>query len=140
MLNSVVTGVIILAILWLALRSVRLVVPVVVNLAVGLVVTAGGGILMVGALNPISLAFAVLFVGLGADFAIQYTIRYREERHETENLDQALARLGQVGRNSSHARGGCGCGRISVVYAYGLQRARRNSGLSPGSEWWSLMS
>ncbi len=90
MLNSVVTGVIILAILWLALRSVRLVVPVVVNLAVGLVVTAGGGILMVGALNPISLAFAVLFVGLGADFAIQYTIRYREERHETENLDQAL--------------------------------------------------
>ena len=89
-LNSVVTGVIILAILWLALRSVRLVVPVVVNLAVGLVVTAGGGILMVGALNPISLAFAVLFVGLGADFAIQYTIRYREERHETENLDQAL--------------------------------------------------
>ena len=45
---------------------------------------------MVGASNPISLAFAVLFVGLGADFAIQYTIRYREERHETENLDQAL--------------------------------------------------
>ena len=89
-LNSVVTGVIILAILGLALRSVRLVAPVVVNLAVGLLVTAGGGILMVGALNPISLAFAVLFVGLGADFAIQYTVRYREERHETENLDQAL--------------------------------------------------
>jgi uncharacterized protein len=89
-LNSAVTGVIILTILGLALRSVRLVVPVVVNLGVGLVITAGGGILMVGALNPISLAFAVLFVGLGADFAIQYTVRYREERHETENLDLAL--------------------------------------------------
>jgi uncharacterized protein len=89
-LNSVVTGVIILVILALALRSVRLVAPVVINLAVGLVITAGGGLLMVGALNPISLAFAVLFVGLGADFAIQYTVRYREERHETGNLEQAL--------------------------------------------------
>jgi uncharacterized protein len=89
-LNSVVTGVIILVILWLALRSVRLVAAVVVNLAIGLVITAGGGLLMVGALNPISLAFAVLFVGLGADFAIQYTVRYREERHELDNLDCAL--------------------------------------------------
>lgn len=69
-LNSVVTGAIILAILWLALKSVRLVAAVVVTLAAGLAITAAGGILMVGALNPISLAFAVLFVGLGADFAI----------------------------------------------------------------------
>ena len=81
-LNSVVTGVIVLVILWLALRSIRLVAAVAVNIAVGLTITAAGGILMVGALNPISLAFAVLFVGLGADFAIQYTVRYRAERHE----------------------------------------------------------
>ena len=69
-LNSVVTGVIILVILWLALKSIRLVAAVAVNIAIGLTITAAGGILMVGALNPISLAFAVLFVGLGADFAI----------------------------------------------------------------------
>ena len=90
LLNSVVTGGIILVILWLALWSVRLVAAVVINLAIGLVITAGGGLLMVGALNPISLAFAVLFVGLGADFAIQYTVRYREERHEVDDLDRAL--------------------------------------------------
>ncbi len=89
--NSVVTGVIILVILWLALRSLRLVGAVAVNLAAGLVITAAGGILMVGALNPISLAFAVLFVGLGADFAIQYTVRYRNERHENKDLDHALS-------------------------------------------------
>lgn len=89
-LNSVVTGCIILIILWLALRSVRLVAAVGINLAVGLAVTAAGGILMVGALNPISLAFAVLFIGLGADFAIQYTVRYRAERHEIKDLGQAL--------------------------------------------------
>ena len=72
-LNGVVTGVIVLIILGIALRSIGLVAAVVVTLAVGLVMTAAGGIFMVGALNPISLAFAVLFVGLGADFAIQYT-------------------------------------------------------------------
>jgi uncharacterized protein len=89
-LNGLITGVIVLVILWLALRSVRLVAAVAVNLAVGLVVTAAGGILMVGALNPISLAFAVLFVGLGADFAIQYTVRYRAERNDVGDLQRAL--------------------------------------------------
>jgi hopanoid biosynthesis associated RND transporter like protein HpnN len=89
-LNSVVTGAIVLAILWLALRSLRLVAAAVVTLAVGLLVTSAGGILMVGALNPISLAFAVLFVGLGADFAIQYTVRYRAERHEKNDLARSL--------------------------------------------------
>jgi uncharacterized protein len=90
-LNSAVTGAIVLAILWIALRSLRLVAAAVVNLAVGLVITAAGGIFIVGALNPISLAFAVLFVGLGADFAIQYTVRHRAERHEKNDLDRALA-------------------------------------------------
>jgi uncharacterized protein len=89
-LNSVLTGVIVLALLWFALRSLRLVAAAVVNLAVGLLITSAGGILMVGALNPISLAFAVLFVGLGADFAIQYTVRYRAERHEKNDLARAL--------------------------------------------------
>src|ERR1700758_1845304 len=89
-LNSFVTGGIILIILWISLRSIGLVAAAVVNLAVGLAITAAGGILMFGALNPISLAFAVLFVGLGADFAIQYTIRYRAERHDLGNLHEAL--------------------------------------------------
>ena len=38
--------------------------------------------MMVGALNMISVAFAVLFVGLGVDFAIQFSVRYRAERHD----------------------------------------------------------
>jgi predicted RND superfamily exporter protein len=45
---------------------------------------------LVGALNPISVAFAVLFVGLGADFAIQFSVRYRAERHTLLGLHQAL--------------------------------------------------
>jgi hypothetical protein len=38
----------------------------------------------------ISVAFMVLFIGLGADFAIQYGVKYREERHRDERLDHAL--------------------------------------------------
>jgi hopanoid biosynthesis associated RND transporter like protein HpnN len=89
-LNGVLSGLIVLAILWLALRSWRIVVPVGATVGVGLAVTAAVGILMVGALNPISVAFAVLFVGLGADFAIQYSVRYRAERHEVGELAPAL--------------------------------------------------
>jgi hopanoid biosynthesis associated RND transporter like protein HpnN len=115
-LNSVVTGVIILVILWLALRSVRLVAAVAVNLAVGLAITAAGGILMVGALNTISLAFAVLFVGLAADFAIQYTVRYRAERHDTNNLDVALGGAAEwVGIPLTLAAGAAAAGFLSFT-------------------------
>ena len=115
-LNSIVTGAIVLAILWLALRSVGLVAAVAVNLAVGLAITAAGGILMVGALNPISLAFAVLFVGLGADFAIQYTVRYRAERHDTDDLVRALTGAAEwVGIPLTLAAGAAAAGFLSFT-------------------------
>ena len=88
--NSIVTGLIVLLILWLALRSWRLVLAVGITLAAGLVITAGLGFLFVGALNPISIAFAVLFVGLGADFAVQFNLRYRAQRYLSHDLRQAL--------------------------------------------------
>jgi len=45
---------------------------------------------MVGALNLISVAFAVLFVGIGVDFGIQFAVRYRRERHISNDLEDAL--------------------------------------------------
>src|SRR5262249_37644900 len=48
------------------------------------------GLWLVGALNLISVAFAVLFVGLGVDFGIQFCVRYRSERHASGDIDQAL--------------------------------------------------
>ena len=45
---------------------------------------------MVGSFNPISVAFAMLFVGLGADFAIQFSVRYRAQRHELHDLKPSL--------------------------------------------------
>ncbi len=80
------------ALLWLGLRSARLILPMLVVLVLGLVVTAAFGALFVGPYNPLSIAFAVLFIGLAVDFAIQYSVCLREQRHRlrTEPLDSAL--------------------------------------------------
>lgn len=86
----VATVVAVVLILWLALRSARIILAVFLTLSIGFVVTAAAGLLLVGAFNLLSIAFAVLFVGLGADFAIQYSVRYRAERHEHDNILAAL--------------------------------------------------
>lgn len=91
MVNGIGTLVIVLTILWLALKSGRIIFAVFVNLFVGLAITAALGLMMVDALNMISVAFAVLFVGLGVDFGIQYSVRYRAERHDVSDLREALA-------------------------------------------------
>jgi len=89
-LNGAVTVLLVGFVLWLALKKARIILAILLNLAVGLVVTAAVGLWMVGALNPISVAFAVLFVGLGVDFGIQFSVRYRSERHACEDLHLAL--------------------------------------------------
>jgi hopanoid biosynthesis associated RND transporter like protein HpnN len=89
-LNGVGTAAAVLLILWLALRSGRIVLAVVLNLVAGLVITAAAGLLLVGSFNLLSVAFAVLFVGLGADFGIQFAVRYRAERHDSGQTRPAL--------------------------------------------------
>jgi uncharacterized protein len=90
--NGVITVAIVLFILWRALRSRRLILAVIVNLIVGLAITAAVGLLMVGAFNLISVYFFVLFVGIGVDFGIQYAVRYRAERHEIDDVGEAVRR------------------------------------------------
>jgi uncharacterized protein len=88
------TVIAVLIILWLALRSGRLILACFISLMVGLAATAALGLIMVGALNLISIAFAVLFIGLGVDFGIQFAVRYRAERHEEDELAAALHNTG----------------------------------------------
>jgi len=88
--NGIGTVVIVLVILWLALKSGRIILAVFVNLVIGLAITAALGFLVVGPLNLISIAFAVLFVGLGVDFGIQYSVRYRADRFAVDDLKLAL--------------------------------------------------
>jgi uncharacterized protein len=89
-INTTATILVVLTILWLALRSGRLILSVFISLLIGLSITAALGLAMVGALNLISVAFAVLFIGLGVDFGIQFSVRYRAERHEVDNLHESL--------------------------------------------------
>ncbi|RXH40181.1 MMPL family transporter [Bradyrhizobium zhanjiangense] len=88
--NGIGTVLVVLLILWLALHSAKIIFAVFVNLFVGLAITTAAGLMMVGSLNLLSIAFAVLFVGLGVDFGIQYSVRYRSERYKYDDLSGAL--------------------------------------------------
>ena len=88
--NALITLAIVAFILWLALRSWRLMAAIAVNLGFGLALTAALGLLMVGAYNLISVYFSVLFVGIGVDFGIQFSVRYRSERHAIGDLKNAV--------------------------------------------------
>ena len=94
-LNGAVTLLLVGFVLWLALKKARVILAVFVSLVFGLILTAAVGLWLVGALNPISVAFAVLFVGLGVDFGIQFSVRYRSERHASGAMDRALLATGR---------------------------------------------
>ncbi|MFB9261831.1 MMPL family transporter [Bradyrhizobium erythrophlei] len=89
-LNATISLLTVLAILWVALCSARIIFAVVVSITIGLAISAAWGLFLVGALNLISAGFFVLFVGLGIDFGIQFSVRYRAERHDCEDLSIAL--------------------------------------------------
>ena len=80
----------VLIILLLALRSWKIIVAVFFSLMVGLAATAAIGLALVGSFNLISVAFFVLFVGLGVDFGIQFSVRYRAERYDHGDLHESL--------------------------------------------------
>jgi hopanoid biosynthesis associated RND transporter like protein HpnN len=92
--NAIISVLLVLLILWLALRSAKLIAALCVTVIVGLAATAAAGIALVGSFNVISIYFAVLFVGIGVDFAIQFGVRYRNERHRLGALSDALREAG----------------------------------------------
>jgi hopanoid biosynthesis associated RND transporter like protein HpnN len=92
--NAVLTIIAVVFLLWLATRSGRIIVAILATLGVGLTLTAAFGLLAIGRFNLISIAFAVLFVGLGVDLGIQFSVRYRAERHARGDLPAALGAAG----------------------------------------------
>src|SRR5215469_7313687 len=114
--NALGTIIVVLIILWLALKSPKIILAVFISIFMGLAVTAALGLWMVGALNPISVAFAVLFVGIGVDFGIQFSVRYRAERYEINNLRVALANTAKhVGVPLTLAAAATACGFMSFL-------------------------
>lgn len=89
---------IVVVILWFALRSWHIVVAAVSTLLVGLVWTAAFAAATVGFLNLVSLAAAILFIGLGVDFGIHLGTRYADFLREAKSpLDAMIAACEDVG-------------------------------------------
>jgi uncharacterized protein len=81
--------------LFLAVRSWRLIAPILLTLGLGLMLTLLFATIAVGTLNLVSVGFGILFVGIAVDFAIQFCVRYRENRHEHPNPAAAMTETGR---------------------------------------------
>ncbi|HWE99008.1 MAG TPA: MMPL family transporter [Caulobacteraceae bacterium] len=80
----------IVAMLWMAVRSIRLIGAIVLTTVLGLVCAAAAGLLVFRTYNVISVAFIPLFVGLGIDFGIQFSVRWRSEAASGLPVREAL--------------------------------------------------
>jgi hopanoid biosynthesis associated RND transporter like protein HpnN len=76
----------------LAVRSVRSVAAILITLLTGLLACASFAVWAVGPFNPISIAFAPLFIGIAIDFGIQFSVRYAAERQQGGEMAAALRR------------------------------------------------
>jgi hopanoid biosynthesis associated RND transporter like protein HpnN len=105
-----------LGILWLAVRSARVVIAILVTTIVGLIMTAAIGLLAIGRFNLISVAFIPLFVGLGVDFSIQFSVRSLAERLIHPNLRAALIATGAtIGRALALSAAAIGAGFFAFL-------------------------
>jgi len=98
-LSSVVRGaglaglmalVMVALVLYLTLRSIAVLVISIITLVVGLSGTAAFAAVAVGHLNLLSVAFAVLYVGLGVDFILHICLRLKELRNRGRQIDAAI--------------------------------------------------
>lgn len=115
MVSGTVASVVLVA-LWLilAVRSWRLIVPILATLILGLLLTVGFASVAVGTLNLVSVAFAVLFVGIAVDFAIQFSVRLREQIGVHLDVGTALDRTGRLaGTQIAVAAAATACGFLA---------------------------
>jgi hopanoid biosynthesis associated RND transporter like protein HpnN len=86
--------VLVAAVLFMALRSAGAVLIVLLSLIFGLLLTAAFATVAVGHLNLISIAFAVLYIGLGVDYAIHLLLRHEELRKSNLSVSETLYKAG----------------------------------------------
>jgi len=90
--GMIASTIIIALLLFLAVRSWRLILPILLTLGLGLLLTVLFAAASIGRLTLISVGFGVLFLGLAVDFAIQFSVRFREQRHVTPSLATAMTK------------------------------------------------
>jgi uncharacterized protein len=93
-LAGLLSALFVCGLLFWGLRSGRLVFAMLLTLVFGLLWTAGLATLVVGRLNLISVAFAVLFIGLSVDFGIHFVLRVREGMETGGGLASACLSAG----------------------------------------------
>lgn len=81
-------------VLLFAFRSAGAILTVILSLIFGLLLTATFATVAVGHLNLISIAFAVLYIGLGVDYAIHFLLRLEELRSPGQSFSEALNETG----------------------------------------------
>ena len=82
--------------LWLAVRSARVIGAILFTTVTGLAAAAAMGLVIFQTFNVISIAFIPLFVGLGIDFGIQFSVRYRAEHLPGAERQAALVAAGRT--------------------------------------------
>ena len=73
-----------------ALRSTRMVIASLITLLTGLIWTAAFTAASIGSLNPLSITFAILFIGLGVDFGLHLGTGYMDQRRQGDDHAEAL--------------------------------------------------
>jgi hopanoid biosynthesis associated RND transporter like protein HpnN len=95
LIAGLASGAIILM-LWFAVRSAWLIASILATTLVGLLTATALGLALFGRFNVVSVAFIPLFVGLGMDFGIQFSVRYRSERGPGRYVGPAVVAAGRV--------------------------------------------
>jgi len=93
---TLASALLVVVILLLALRSLRLVIPILLTLTAGLIATTAAALATIGSLNLISVAFAVMFIGIAVDFGIQFGVRYRDQHHREPDHAEAMRRTARI--------------------------------------------
>jgi len=96
--GGIICFVFVVLVLYRAFHSFRMVLAAIATLLVGLVWTGAFAAATVGNLNVVSLAFAILFIGLGVDFTIHLGMHYSSARRagadDAAAMDEALEDVG----------------------------------------------
>ena len=110
---SLASGAIILM-LWFAVRSPWLIACILATTLAGLVTATALGLAVFHRFNVISVAFIPLFVGLGIDIGIQFSVRYRVERATAGDVGPALIATGHaMGKSLTLAASAIGAGFLA---------------------------
>lgn len=89
-----VTFIMVGAVLYSAMYTIGMTMAVLICLIAGLVLTAAFATAAIGQVNVISIAFAVLYIGLGVDFGIHFLLRYQEKLGNGLSVKTAVCRSG----------------------------------------------